>query len=342
LLIAGLRASAEQPPPFRLSDASVPRIPFDVEDARRLPGRLVPAAYPRDRVWLHVTLFLATVLTTTLMGALQYAGFILDFGARPVALSWGALFPRGLWYSLTILGILGTHEFGHYYACLRYRVNASLPYFIPLPPPFETGTAGAFIRIRQAIGSKRALFDIGVAGPLAGFAVAVPTLVAGIALSHVVPEPRHIEGLRSLGEPLIFKFASWVVWGNLANGYTINIHPMAYAAWFGLLATVLNLFPAGQLDGGHITYAVLGRRAYYVTLGAVAGLIGLCFFSYFWIGWTTLVVVMLNVFGFRHPPTLDEREPLDRTRLALAFVALVVFVLCFTPAPIEPLDLIQK
>jgi membrane-associated protease RseP (regulator of RpoE activity) len=328
--------------PIRSSPASVLRIPFDAETARPLPAAFRRAVFADGRLWLHVGLFAATILTTTFMGGLHYAGFMMDFGARTVSLSLPAIFVRGFWYSATILAILGTHEFGHYYACVRYGINASLPYFIPLPPPFETGTAGAFIKIRQPIRSKRALFDIGIAGPLAGFAVAVPALFLGLALSHVVPEPKGVPGLQSLGEPLIFKFATWVVWGNVSDAYTINMHPMAYAAWFGLLATVLNLFPVGQLDGGHISYAVLGRRAIYVTYGALASLVALCWVAYVWIGWTTLVVVMMSIFGFRHPPTADEAVPLGRRRLILAVVAVLVFALSFTPAPIEPLDLIQK
>ena len=134
-----------------------------------------------------------------------------------------------------------------------------------------TGTLGAFIRIREPIPSKRMLFDIGIAGPIAGFLVAVPTLFAGLAMSHLVRLPDPLPPLTvSLGEPLLYRGISWLLWGTPPDGYTINMHPMAFAAWFGLLATALNLFPIGQLDGGHISYAVLGRRSSHVTLVMLA------------------------------------------------------------------------
>ena len=161
--------------------------------------------------------------------------------------------------------ILGAHELGHYLACRYYQVDASLPFFIPMPLVL-TGTLGAFIRIREPIPTKRMLFDIGIAGPLAGFVFAVPALFIGVAMSPVVRVPPNLVGF-DLGEPLLFRAATWLTWGPIANGYSVNLHPMAFAAWFGLLATALNLFPIGQLDGGHISYAVLGRRSTTVTLG---------------------------------------------------------------------------
>src|SRR5690606_28985227 len=153
----------------------------------------------------------------------------------------------GLWFSLTVLGILGCHEMGHYVACLRYGVNASRPYFLPAPLPL-TGTLGAVIRIRSRIPSKVALFDIGIAGPIAGFVVAIPGLFGGLWLSEVLRLPAEPSILVSLGEPLLFRFAAWLIFGEVAEGYSINMHPMAFAAWFGLLATALNLFPVAQLD----------------------------------------------------------------------------------------------
>jgi membrane-associated protease RseP (regulator of RpoE activity) len=247
----------------------------------------------------------------------------------------------GLWYSASILAILGAHEFGHYYACRYYNVDASLPYFLPAPFPL-TGTLGAFIRIRQVIPGKRELFDIGIAGPIAGFVVAIPVLLLGMAMSRVTPLPADTGGFVELGEPLLFKAAAWLFFGDPPAGYSINMHPMAFAAWFGLLATALNLFPIGQLDGGHISYAVLGRKSTLVTLGTVVGLIGLTFISSSWLVWTVLTVVMLLAFGPRHPRTIDEDVPLDPARRWLAFAALVMFVVCFTPTPIEPFDIVSS
>jgi membrane-associated protease RseP (regulator of RpoE activity) len=294
----------------------------------------------RDRVWLHVLLFVVTIATTTFVGAEHYASFLSDFTNLRLRLSTTGLLLRGFWYSGTILAILGCHEMGHYVACRYYDVDASLPFFIPAPLPL-TGTLGAFIRIRELIPTKRMLFDIGIAGPIAGFAVAVPALFIGLAMSHVVRVPPDFAGVE-LGEPLLFKLASTLLWGTPPDGYSLNLHPMAFAAWFGLLATALNLFPIGQLDGGHISYAVLGRRSSQVTLGTVGVVIALSYFAMSWRVWTALMIVMLFAFGRHHPRTIDEDVPLDRARLILAFIALVMFIVCFTPTPIEPMELIGR
>lgn len=292
-------------------------------------------------MWLHVTLFLMTVATTTLVGAEHYASFLTDFvqtnrSPMPIA----ELIIRGFWYSGTILAILGCHELGHYFACRYYDVDASLPYFLPVSLTIA-GTLGAFIRIREPIPSKRMLFDIGIAGPIAGFLVAVPALFMGVAMSHVVRLPNEFTGWE-LGEPLLFKFAAWLLWGTTPDGYSINLHPMAFAAWFGLLATALNLFPIGQLDGGHISYAVLGRRSTYVTLVMIGVSLALTYAYTSWLVWTVLLIVMLVLFGPRHPRVFDEHVPLDRARNILALFALAMFILCFTPAPIQPMDFVRR
>jgi membrane-associated protease RseP (regulator of RpoE activity) len=201
---------------------------------------------------------------------------------------------------------------------------------------FLTGTLGAFIRIREPIPSKRMLFDIGIAGPIAGFVVAVPALFIGLAMSRVVVFPHGLDGL-SLGEPLLFKLASWLFWGTPAEGYTINLHPIAFAAWFGMLATMLNLFPIGQLDGGHISYAVLGRRSSIVTMVMIGCALVLTWLSISWLVWTVLMIVMLRLFGRHHPRTIDEEVPLDTPRKWLALFALLMFILCFTPTPVQQL-----
>lgn len=306
------------------------RFPFaSLEPLSQLPPPVPPRRAP---VWRPVVMFALTALTTTLVGAGHYAGFAADLVAGPATVTpW--LLLHGLWYSAAILAILGAHEFGHYFACRYYRVDASLPYFLPLPPPLITGTLGAFIRIRQPIRSKRELFDIGIAGPIAGFVVAVPVLLVGISMSRMVAIPPEFTG-PYLGEPLLLRAVAWLMFGARPEGYDIIMHPMAFAAWFGLLATALNLFPVGQLDGGHISYAVLGRKSTAVTLATVGCLVALTFFSLSWIFWTVLIVVMLLVIGPRHPSTFDEEIPLDRGRLWLAGLALVMFIVCFTPAPI--------
>ncbi len=321
------------------SSRDFPEFDFDrplINDGRPL----LPRVRRREPVVKVVVLFVLTLITTTMAGGCHYAGFAVDFNMTAANLTGPELYLNGLWYSLSILAILGAHEFGHYYACRYYGVDASLPYFLPAPLPL-TGTLGAFIRIRQPIPTKRQLFDIGIAGPIAGFLVAVPVLLAGMSLSRVVPIPPDFQGVE-LGEPLLFKAVSWLRWGSPPEGYSINMHPMAFAAWFGLLATALNLFPIGQLDGGHISYAVLGRKSTIVTVAMVLCLIGLTFFSSSWTVWTMLTIGMLLIFGPRHPRTADEDVPLDRSRLLLALLALIMFILCFTPAPIEPLDLMNS
>jgi membrane-associated protease RseP (regulator of RpoE activity) len=310
---------------------SSPAFPDSTADSvSRLP------APPRERIWLHALLFLLTVLTTSLVGGLHYAAFLADFRAdAPLgSLDFVSLVRNGLWYSLSILAILGCHEMGHYVACRRYGVDASLPYFLPAPLPL-TGTLGAFIRIRSRIPSKVALFDIGIAGPIAGFIVALPILFIGLSLSRVIPLPADFTGFE-LGEPLLFRAASFLIFGDVPDGQSVNLHPMAFAAWFGLLATALNLFPIGQLDGGHVAYAVLGRRSTWLTIGMLIVAIGLAAMSSSWWVWTGLLVLMIFLMGPHHPPTLDDQHPLDPIRLALAAFAVVMLILCFTPAPIEP------
>jgi membrane-associated protease RseP (regulator of RpoE activity) len=294
-----------------------------------------PPARP-DRVWRHVLLIVLTAITTTFVGAIHYFSFRLGFNppvVQPPLLD-PAFYLGGLWYSVTILGILGCHEMGHYYACQYYRVDASLPFFLPAPLPL-TGTLGAFIRIRSRIPSKIALFDIGLSGPIAGFVIAVPALFIGLGMSVIERVPKDFSGVE-LGEPLLFRAAAWLVWGDVPDGMSINMHPMAFAAWFGLLATALNLFPIGQLDGGHVAYAVLGHRSTLVTLATIAIAVGLTFVSSSWIVWTVLMLVMLIAIGPRHPPTLDDTTPVGSNRVLLAIIGLIMLIVCFTPAPIEP------
>jgi membrane-associated protease RseP (regulator of RpoE activity) len=263
----------------------------------------------QSRLWLHGVLLLATIGSTWLVG--------------------------GWTYAVTVIAILGAHELGHYFTCRYYGVDASLPYFLPnpLPPPIGLfGTLGAVIRIREPIPSKPILFDIGFAGPIAGFLVLVPALFIGIASSEVVPIG---DTQVWFGEPLLIKAAAYVFWGPLPADQTLAMNAMAFAAWFGMLATALNLFPIGQLDGGHIAYAVFGRRSTYVTLVMTVVAASLCFVSPSWIVWTALMVVMLIVVGPRHPRTYDEDVPLDPRRRFLAAFAVFMFAVCFTPVPIE-------
>jgi len=333
-------------PPYEFPDIELPRDEFSSTAPHipvQRPAYMSFAHRParRDALLKYLLLFALTVLTTTYAGQGHYASFIIGFSNRVLTMTATSLFIHGLWYSVSILGILGAHELGHYYACRYYRVDASRPYFLPAPLPL-TGTFGAFIRIRQPIPGKRALFDIGIAGPIAGFLVAIPVLLIGMYMSTVIPVPSNFNGqIVELGEPLLFNAAAWLTFGSVPDGYTVNMHPMAFAAWFGMLATALNLFPIGQFDGGHISYAVLGRKSSMVTLATIGCAALLVLVSLSWILWTVLAILMLLRFGRHHPRTFDEDVPLDRRRRWLALFAVVMFILCFTPAPIEPLQLLR-
>ena len=241
-------------------------------------------------------------------------------------------FADGPWYSGTILAILGAHEMGHYLACRYYRVDATLPYFIPMPLVL-TGTLGAVIRIREPFPNRKVLFDVGIAGPLAGFVVLVPALFLGMSMSHIVDAVRSDGFL--LGRSLLYQFARWITFGHVPDGQLVSVHPMAFAAWFGMLATALNLLPFGQLDGGHITYAVLGRVATPISLAIAAAAVVMTFVYPGWILFTLLMLVMLFMSGPHHPPVLYEQEPLGAGRVGLAAFAVVVFALCFMPFPIK-------
>jgi membrane-associated protease RseP (regulator of RpoE activity) len=307
---------------------------------RPAPEPWQPRRKFQDRVWLHVVLLLLTILTTTAVGIDRYLAFQADYTALNVPALTLRLVLNGLWYSATILAILGCHELGHYFACRYYEVDASLPFFLPFPIAIS-GTLGAVIRIREPIPRKHMLFDIGIAGPIAGFMVALPALFIGVAMSHLAKVPTNFVGA-DLGEPLLFQLAEKLFWGTIPDGYSINLHPVAFAAWFGLLATVWNLFPAGQLDGGHISYALLGRRASAVTLATIGATVALIYFSIVWVGLSVMLTAMLFAFGPHHPPVMDEDAPLDRFRVGLALFAIVIFIVSFTPAPITAIDLLGK
>ena len=300
----------------------------------------LPAARVRDRYWIHALLFLLTLASTTAVGASMQLlfdrnlPFDLDQSLTMYAELWRhpAALLAGLPFSLTLLAILLAHEMGHYVAALRYGVDASLPYFLPSP---LLGTFGAFIRLRSPICSRRALFDIGAAGPLAGFVFLLPALSIGLAFSKVIPGIAH-QGSLQFGVPGLQWLLGKLVFPGVAS-CDIYLHPVARAAWVGMLATALNLLPIGQLDGGHIVYAVFPRRR--DTISLVVSLLllplGALFFidqRKFWYGWMLWGAVLL-IFG-RHHPMVYDSGMLDPGRRRLALVALVVFLLCFSIAPV--------
>ncbi|MBM4283919.1 MAG: site-2 protease family protein [Deltaproteobacteria bacterium] len=287
------------------------------------PGGFRFPEKPRPRATrLHLILFLATVATTITAGAIQR-------GVNP--LETPHLLYRGIPFSFTLLLILGTHEMGHYLASRRHRLDVTLPYFLPAPPfPFIVGTFGAFIRIRSPIQDKRALLDVGCAGPLTGVAVSIPVLVVGLRLSQIKPLAPDFGGALILGEPLLFKFLSYLVIGPLAADQAVILHPVAFAGWIGLLVTTLNLLPVGQLDGGHVAYALFPRHHRLISLGCLAALVVIGLIA--WYGWLVWAM-LLSILGFKHPPPYLDWVPLDARRKFLGVMTVVVFLLTFSPAP---------
>jgi membrane-associated protease RseP (regulator of RpoE activity) len=295
-----------------------------------------PPARPRRPWRLALVLFVLTILSTLAVGvefATAYAASEAPFSSDVNPFS-GFFIPfqhprmllAGIPFSFTLLGILLAHELGHYFACRYYGINASYPYFIPAPTII--GTMGAFIRIRSPIINRRALFDVGIAGPVVGFLFAVPALAAGVAYSKIVPGAQADASLVFGNPPLVRMMLALFHPGIAAEN--VLLHPVARAAWVGLFATALNLLPAGQLDGGHIVYSIASDQHRKISLGVALALVPLGIL--FWQGWIFWAVLLLLI-GFRHPPLLDRWEPLDPPRRAWAAVALLIFLLCFTPVP---------
>ena len=296
----------------------------------------------RPRYWLHLLLLLLTFVTTSVVGAQLQANFNANLPVFRTGDSRLPLFPvewlfqnpslvlRGIPFSLTLMTILLAHEMGHYLTAMRYNVAATLPFFIPAPTLI--GTLGAFIRIKSRIRSRVALLDIGIAGPIAGFVFAVPAAVTGLLLSR--PAPALAEDDLTLGFPLIFHFLHGLLGPTSAMLRShplssLNLHPVAIAAWVGMLATALNLLPGGQLDGGHITYSAFPRGHRYISLASIVLLIPLAFTS--WAGWLVWSL-MLGITGLRHPDV--PRYPgLIAGRQRLAWVAALLLLLTFVPAP---------
>ncbi len=303
----------------------VVREPVPMDDGE-LFGQLAPPPPRRSGVALPLVLFAATVFTTLWAGAYQ-TNTSPFLGAWRFLADDPSVLLKGLPFAGTLLGILVTHELGHYVLSRIHRVPASLPLFIPGPPHF-IGTFGAIIRIRGPILSRRALFDIGVSGPLAGFAVALVALAIGLGQSEIIKSSNSY-GLH-LGEPLLLQFMSWVVFGPIPEGYDVLLHPVGFAAWFGLFVTSLNLVPIGQLDGGHVAYALWGRHQRTIALAILPVLIALGFAG--WPGWFVWAG-MAGLLGFAHPPVLDPEAALGKTRIWIGWLALAIFAVTFAPVP---------
>jgi membrane-associated protease RseP (regulator of RpoE activity) len=226
------------------------------------------------------------------------------------------------------MAIMLAHEFGHYFACRYYGIDATLPTFIPFPS--LVGTLGAFIRIKSPIPHRRALFDVGIAGPLMGFVVALPVIVFGFFDSGFVPTAGFDGNGILLGDPLLLQAMTRIFMGPTPEGMTLSIGGLGLAGWFGLVLTGLNLLPIGQLDGGHVVYALLREKADAVSRVGFWACVALVYFGPSWLLWALLLWFL----GRRHPPTLDDEAPLGRGRVFVAVLGLVVFVVSFVPNPI--------
>jgi membrane-associated protease RseP (regulator of RpoE activity) len=294
-------------------DEMEPGVPWEWREVR-------PVRRQR-RVRLPVLLFVATCLSTLLAGT----------GMGDPRLGWYAWLVTGLWYAVPVMTILLCHEMGHFIQAHRYGVYASLPYFIPMPYPPLIGTLGAVIVMEPRMGHRKALFDIGISGPLAGLVPTFVFLIVGLHFSTIEKVQR---GFMEFGEPLIFRFLKPLVLEPIPRGYDVILHPMAFAGWVGLLITSLNLMPIGQLDGGHVLYALLRKKANRIASLLLLSAIVLVVVNFETYGSWTLMLVLLLMMGPVHPPTADDSEPLGAVRIVLGWLALAFIVVGFTPTPI--------
>jgi len=347
---------------FSMSE-SVQAVPPFVDAPAPYDAARKGVARPTAREWTrHALLFFLTVVTTTIAGIMMavansnqelepglpppqtlpgYLIYVPEYYLKSVALIVGqafihpSLLAQGFIFSCALLAILTAHEFGHYIACRRYGVDVTLPFFIPAPPLFLAGTFGAFIKIKSPIPSRRALFDIGVAGPLAGFVVALPVAIIGLLAAHA-QQPAPGGGEIILHDSLLMQIFARMLHVNLD---AVALNPFSFAAWIGLLVTSLNLMPVGQLDGGHATYSVFGPKIHkqlgriaFLTVSALALLGWFLHSSPSGFLYAVLLGVMLKV---RHPQPANDYERLNRGRLIVAALTLLVFVLSFLPFPIS-------
>jgi membrane-associated protease RseP (regulator of RpoE activity) len=270
--------------------------------------------------FLHIILFILTMLSTLFVGAMQTGADILKDPSKIY---------YGLPFALTLMTILLTHELSHYYASKKHGVNATLPYFIPAPTII--GTFGAFIKMKSPIVTRKALIDIGASGPIAGFIVSVVAAIIGLSFSETVPVVQ-IKGALNLGDSILFSFLSKAVLGVTPANSDILLHPIAFAGWIGLFVTSINLIPVGQLDGGHIAFALLGeihaRLSFMLVL--LMSLLGVIL----WEGWVVWAVLLL-VLGLRHPPVIYWEETLDKRRRVTGWIAFLIFILTFIPVPFK-------
>ncbi|HDL20947.1 MAG TPA: site-2 protease family protein [Nitrospirae bacterium] len=270
--------------------------------------------------YLHIIMFVFTFFTILLAGAWQQGA---DFIKYPVKIF------EGLPFSISLICILLAHELSHYFASRSHGITATLPLFIPAPPPVIFGTFGAFIKMKSPILSKKALIDIGASGPIGGFIVSLIATIIGLRLSDVVSVSGATGGI-NLGESLIFHALSYITLGHIPDGYDVVLNPIAFAGWIGFFVTAINLIPVGQLDGGHIAYAMLGNR--HRGLSILLMLILITAGAFFWPGWLVWSILLI-ILGINHPPVIQDEVQLDRKRKYIGILCLIIFILTITPVP---------
>jgi membrane-associated protease RseP (regulator of RpoE activity) len=282
----------------------------------------------REKVipWVNVILFSLTVISTLVAGAFWDGIDVISNPAMIISNPW-LIFSAGFPFSISLLSILLFHEFGHYTASRIHKVSVSLPYFIPAPTII--GTFGAFIRSKSAFVNRRQLLDIAAAGPLAGVVVAIIVLAIGTYGSTVQAMPEGA-GHMYFGESILHGIIVYLIKGPIPDGQTLVLDSVAFAGWVGLLVTMLNLLPIGQLDGGHIMYALFGRKQ---TILAYLAVLGIVILSFQWSGWAIWLLIAL-LLRPAHPPTLMDEVPLGRPRRLIGYLSIVVFIICFMPAPV--------
>jgi hypothetical protein len=296
-----------------------------------------------NKFWLNILLFIITCFSAFFVGLSWSVSYTYSdeltrdsqFVPTPQVFSDPRVIGLSLLYAGVLIVILLGHEMGHYLTCRYYHIEATLPFFIPAPTLI--GTLGAFIKIKSPITLKKQLFDIGVSGPLVGFCLSLPALIYGLSLSKIVPSVPRVDTL-VFGEPLLLKFISSLMFRNIQAESDLFLHPIGFAGWVGILVTAFNLFPVGQLDGGHVSYALLGQKS--KPLARLLIIVFIIMGVFFWIGWIVWALLIL-LLGLKHPRVIDEGERLSPLRQALGIVVVAIFILSFIPAPLKGYSLLE-